>query len=234
MTVRPQPAFLVHVLTASGAGLALLALQAAVAGSWSAMFAWLGAALLVDAADGPVARYLRVGEALPRWSGEILDLVIDFATYVFVPGYAITASGLLPAPLDTAAGIAIVTTGAVYFADRRMKTHDNYFRGFPAVWNCVAFYLLLLRPSSPVTAAVVALFAALTFVPVPFLHPLRVKRLRGVNLALLAAWAALALIAVARGMAPGSWVVAALCAIGLYFGAAGLFRFARPESRPQS
>ena len=27
-----------------------------------------------------------------------------------------------------------------------MKTKDNYFRGFPAVWNLAAFYLYLLEP----------------------------------------------------------------------------------------
>jgi phosphatidylcholine synthase len=215
---------LVHVLTASGAALALLALDAAVGRRWAAMFAWLGAALLVDAADGPLARHLGIGEALPRWSGETLDLVVDFVTYVFVPAYAIAASGLIPAPFDTAAGIAIVTTGALYFADRGMKTYDNYFRGFPAVWNCVAFYLLLLRPPSPVAAAAIAVLVALTFVPIAFIHPLRIRRLRPLNLVLLAAWAALGLVALARDLAPGGWVTGGLAAIGIYFIAFGLFR----------
>lgn len=231
MPGRLHPSFLIHVLTASSAALALLALQAAVAGHWSTMFVWLGAALVVDAADGPLARHFRIGETLPRWSGEVLDLVVDFATYVFVPAYAIAASGLLRAPLDVAAGIVIVTTGALYFADRRMKMNDNYFRGFPAAWNCVAFYLLLLRPPPLVAAAVVAVLAALTFVPVPFLHPLRVQHLRGLNLALLAAWAVLAVVAVIRGMAPGPWVTGGLCAIGIYFVAIGLFRSARSDVR---
>jgi phosphatidylcholine synthase len=146
MSGRLQPAFLVHVLTASGAALALLALYAAVHGRWSEMFAWLALALVVDAVDGPLARYFRVAETLPRWSGDTLDLVVDFLTYVFVPAYAIAAGGLLGFPLDRAAGIVIVVTGGLYFADRRMKTHDNYFRGFPALWNCAAFYLFLLRP----------------------------------------------------------------------------------------
>ncbi len=60
MPARPNVAFLVHVLTASGAALAFLALGAAVNGRWSAMFMWLGLALIVDAVDGPLARYFRV------------------------------------------------------------------------------------------------------------------------------------------------------------------------------
>ena len=45
--------------------------------------------------DGPLARRLDVVRLQPDWSGEVLDLVVDFVTYVFVPAYAITASGLL-------------------------------------------------------------------------------------------------------------------------------------------
>src|SRR5215475_15649651 len=81
--------FCVHLLTAAGAACALLALMAAVAGQWAVMFAWLGLALIVDAADGPLARRLEVARTLPRWSGDTLDLVVDFTTYVFVPAYAI-------------------------------------------------------------------------------------------------------------------------------------------------
>eukprot|EP01035_Chromulina_nebulosa_P069575 gene69575-biopygen42172 len=39
--------------------------------------------------------------ASPDWSGEALDFVVDFITYVFVPAYAITASGML-SPLTAA------------------------------------------------------------------------------------------------------------------------------------
>lgn len=188
------------------------------------MFAWLGAALVVDAADGPLARRFRVAERLPRWSGETLDLVVDFLTYVFVPAYAVAASGLLGSPLDIGAGVVIVVSGGLYFADRRMKTHDNYFRGFPALWNCVAFYVLLLRPAPWLTASFVLVLAVLTFVPFPFIHPMRVKRLRALNLLLLAGWAVLALIALLRDLAPGPWITGSLVAIGLYVLAAGVFR----------
>ena len=46
----------VHVLTASGAVLALLALGAVHEGDVQMMFVWLGVALIVDAVDGPLAR----------------------------------------------------------------------------------------------------------------------------------------------------------------------------------
>jgi phosphatidylcholine synthase len=216
--------FCVHVLTAAGAACALLALMAAVAKDWAVMFAWLGLALVVDAADGPLARRLEVARMLPRWSGETLDLVVDFATYVFVPAYAIAASGLLPAGFGAPAGVLVVVTGALYFADRAMKTPDNYFRGFPALWNLAAFYLLLLRPP-PVPALVfVATLVVMTFVPFPFLHPMRVRRYRAFNVAMLVVWSVLAIAALASDLMPPAWVTVALCAIGIYVVGAGYFR----------
>ena len=214
--------FAVHVLTASGAALAFLALLAAVGGAWELMFLSLGLALIVDGVDGTIARSLKAAELLPRWSGEVLDLVVDFVTYVFVPAYAIAASGLLPPVLAAGAGVLIVMTGAIYFADRRMKTEDNYFRGFPTLWNVVAFYLFVLKPPSWATALVVALLALLTFVPFKFLHPFRVARLRMVSIAAVVLWSALAAIALARGLAPGPWVTGALVALAAYFLAVGL------------
>jgi phosphatidylcholine synthase len=223
------PAFLVHVLTACGAALALLALIAATRGDWPLMFLWLGVALVVDAIDGPIARELKVAEVLPRWSGDTLDLVVDYTTYVFVPAYAVTAGHLMPDGLAVAAGIAIAITGTLYFADRNMKTSDNFFSGFPAVWNLVAFYLLLLRPAPAVTAAAVALFAVLTFVPIRFVHPFRVRRFRAVTVALLTLWAVLAGAAVKQGLAPESWVTAALCLIAVYFLVLGMLPHRQPS-----
>jgi phosphatidylcholine synthase len=221
---RTIAAYGVHVLTASGTAIGFLALLAAVNGQWSTMFLWLSLALVVDAVDGPLARRLEVGERLPRWSGETLDLVVDYLTYVFVPAYAIAAADVVPAMLAIPAALAILITGALYFADRNMKTVDNYFRGFPGVWNLAVFFMILLRLPHWINLAVVASLVILTFVPVPFVHPLRVSRYRKTGLALLAVGAALALIAMLRDMAPGPWVTGALCLIGLYFLGAGLLR----------
>jgi phosphatidylcholine synthase len=217
-------AFLVHVFTASGAALGLLALVAAVGADWPLMFCWLGLALIVDGIDGTLARKFSVAERLSRWSGETLDLVVDFVTYVFVPAYAIAAAGLMPRPLAIFAAVLIVVTGALYFADRRMKTADNYFRGFPALWNLAAFYLLLLRPDPWLGAGTVVLLAALSFAPFPFVHPVRVARWRTLSTFLLGVWSVLAIMALWRGLAPGPWITGGLLVVGVYFVAVGLLR----------
>ncbi len=217
-------AFGVHLFTACGAALALLALIFATGGHWTAMFFCLGLALVVDGVDGPLARSFAVAEVLPRWSGATLDLVVDFVTYVFVPAFAIAASGLLPDALAIPAGIVVTVSGALYFADREMKTDDNYFKGFPALWNLAAFYLYVLEPPPWLAAAAVAILTALTFAPIRFVHPLRVKRLRIFNIALIAAWGVLALITLVKNLAPGPYVTIPLAVIAGYFLIAGLFR----------
>jgi phosphatidylcholine synthase len=188
-------AFSVHVFTALGAGVALLAMLEAVREHWTAMFWWLGAALIIDGVDGPMARRLDVVRLQPNWSGEVLDLVVDFVTYVFVPAYAITASGLLWPIAAPLLGVGIAVSGALYFADRRMKSDDNHFRGFPGLWNIAAFYL---------------------FLPFYVVHPVRVVRLRWLTLSLIGAGTALAIVTLIYDFKPGTTVTVALCAIGLY------------------
>jgi phosphatidylcholine synthase len=221
-------AFAVHVFTACGGACALLALIAAVGTDWPKMFVWLGVALVIDGVDGTFARRLHTAELLPRWSGDVLDLVVDILNYVFVPAYAIATGGLLPQVLDIPLGALIVVTGSLYFADRQMKTPDYYFRGFPALWNVAAFYLFLLKLPPWFCALAVVTLAALTFVPFHVVHPIRISHLRAITIVALVVWALLAVIAVADGLAPGFWTVAVLCALAIYFVGIGFLRRHHP------
>jgi phosphatidylcholine synthase len=214
--IKRSGAFVIHIFTALGAGLALMALLEAVREHWANMFGWLGVALVVDALDGPMARRFDVAGLLPNWSGETLDLVVDFATYVFVPAYAIAASGLFSNVIGAALGIAVSVSGALYFADRRMKTTDNHFRGFPTLWNAAAFYLFLLRPSPLIGASAVILLVVATFLPIHVIHPVRVQRWRRVNLAIVIAWGALVLVALWRNFEVPWPVTAGLIVIAAY------------------
>ncbi len=216
--VRP---FLVHIFTASGAACALLAMLAAVRADWVTMFVWLAAALFIDGIDGTLARKFHVAEILPRWSGGALDLVVDFTTYVFVPAFALAISGLLPPPAAIPLSVAIVVTSALYFADEQMKTADNYFRGFPVLWNAAVFLLFVLKLPPWIAAAVVAALIVLTFMPLRVLHPFRVPHLRALNLAALVLWSALGIYALATALDPGpiaAWSLVAVCGYFLTIG----------------
>ncbi len=180
------------------------------------MFAWLGVALLIDGIDGPLARKFDVKNVLPDWSGDTLDLVVDFVTYVFVPAYAITASGLLIPLATPLLGAAIVVSGALYFADTRMKGEDNHFRGFPALWNAAAFYLFLLKPPAVTGSIMLGCLVLLTFMPFNVLHPLRTVRFRTFNLFLIVGWAALAIFILISHFEVPLWVTVSFCLIGGY------------------
>jgi phosphatidylcholine synthase len=221
-------AFAVHVFTACGAGCALLALIAAVHADWPQMFVWLGIALFIDGVDGTFARRLRVADLLPRWSGDVLDLVVDILNYVFVPAFAVAAGGLLPQALAIPLGIVIVVTGSLYFADRLMKTSDYYFRGFPALWNVAVFYLFLLKPAPWLAAVLIAALAALTFMPFHVVHPVRIAHLRVLTTGALILWVLLAIVAVARNLEPGFWPLAGLCLLAIYFVGVGFLRRHHP------
>jgi phosphatidylcholine synthase len=225
---RSAAAFAVHVFTACGAGCALLALTAAVNGQWALMFVWLGIALCIDGVDGTFARRLEVAKLLPRWSGDVLDLVVDILNYVFVPAYALAASRLLPKAAAVPLGVLIAVTGALYFADRLMKTSDHYFRGFPALWNVAAFYLFLFKPEPWVGTATILALAALTFVPFHVVHPVRITHLRGITILAMVAWSVLAIVAVAANLNPPLWVSAALSVLAIYFVAVGFLRRHHP------
>jgi phosphatidylcholine synthase len=229
--IKRSGAFVIHVFTALGAGFALMALLDAVREHWAGMFGWLGVALVVDALDGPMARRFNVAGLLPNWSGETLDLVVDFTTYVFVPAYAIAASGLFSDAVAIVLGIAVAVSGALYFADRRMKTMDNHFRGFPTLWNVAAFYLFLLRPAPLIGAGMVVLLVVATFLPIHVIHPVRVERWRRVNLALVVVWGVLVVFTLWRDFVVPWPVTAALCGIALYIVASdGVWRIFASES----
>ncbi|WP_238858346.1 CDP-alcohol phosphatidyltransferase family protein [Faunimonas pinastri] len=186
--MRQGPLFAIHLFTAVGAALALFSMVAALHHDWNATFAWLGIGLIVDGIDGPLARKARLRERLPKWDGAALDFVIDYTTYVFIPAVIVAEALGLPGLVGAGMGALITVTGALYFADTRMKQPDNSFRGFPAVWNMLVIVLYALMPPPAVTIAAVILFAVMTFVPVSFVHPVRVVRWRPLTLLVMAVW----------------------------------------------
>ncbi len=196
----------VHLLTATGAAFALLALIAAARADWQWMFIWLGVALIVDTIDGPLARHVGVTRVLPRWSGERLDLIVDFLTYTAVPAFALSQADLLPEAYRLPAGIAVMLSSLFHMADQDSKTKEGYFVGFPAIWNVVCLYLFAFMPQPYVSLAVVAFLVVLTFVPILCVHPFRVTGLRGFSVAMTALWVVAAIGAVANPFPSPLWV----------------------------
>ena len=211
----------VHLLTATGAVLSMLALLAAANAEWSSMFLWLVIALIVDGVDGPLARRYQVKKNWPTYDGVLMDLIIDYLTYVFIPAYALFMSGLLPGWTGWIAIIAITYGSVIYFADTRMKTRDYSFAGFPACWNMVVLVLFALKPSVWVILLIVVALTVTMFTNVKFIHPVRTRRWRAITLPVCAAWVVFAVWAVMVDFHPESFARWGLLLTSLWLLCAG-------------
>ncbi len=234
----PQPAlgsiaaWSVHALTASGAVLAFLALVAVEQRDWRLALLWLLLAVIVDGIDGPLARRYDVKTHAPVFDGVLMDLVIDYLTYVFVPAYALFNSGLMGGWTGWFGIIVITFTSALYFADTRMKTKDNSFSGFPSCWNMLVLVLFAWfwpgeSAGEPKAYAfwlitlIVAILALTMFLPVKFVHPVRTERWRAVTLPVALLWVIFAGWAAWVDFHPESWAQWGLTLTSFYLLGAG-------------
>jgi len=214
----------VHLFTATGAVFAMLAMLAAVDLNWSLMFLWLVVAFIVDGFDGPLARRYHVKTNAPELDGELMDLIIDYLTYVFIPAFALFQSDLLPGWTGWVAIIAITFTSALYFADSRMKTADNSFQGFPGCWNMAALVFFAVQPSAAVILGAVVFLAVAMFTPLKFIHPVRTQRWRALSLPVALVWTGLAGWAAWEGFAQPQAVTWGLIATSVYLMAVGILQ----------
>jgi phosphatidylcholine synthase len=212
----PWPAALVHLFTALGAVCGLLATRAVFAGAWEQAFAWLGVALVIDGIDGTFARMADVSTRLPRFSGERLDLVIDYVTYVFVPALALVQAGYLPGTPGVVLASLILLSSLFHFSDTESKTDDHCFVGFPAVWNIVAFYAFALQMPAWLCSALVLVCVVFTFVPMRWAHPLRTPLLFPVTLAAMTLWCLAAAVTIWQGFPAGGLAQAILLGTAAY------------------
>jgi phosphatidylcholine synthase len=134
--------------------------------------------------------------------GVLLDLIIDYLTYVFIPAYALFASGLLPGWTGWVAIIVITFASALYFADTRMKTKDNSFSGFPGCWNMVAVVIFALKPDFWVSLAWWWCWRSRCSLRLKFIHPVRTEALAAGVAAMALAWTVLCRLGGLGGFPP--------------------------------
>ncbi len=206
LEVKKGIAWSVHAFTASGIIAGFLALVAVLKNDPVEAFMWLGVALFVDGIDGSLARKARVSEYTPNFDGATLDNVIDYFTYVAVPALMVYWFKMVPGTVlfsgetwSLICAVIIMATSLYCFANLGMKSSDYYFVGFPAIWNVVVLYFYLLNPGWIITLISVLALAVLTFVPIKFVHPLRVTHWREITIPMTVLWAAMTLALVISG-----------------------------------
>lgn len=230
--MTPQrSALLVHLLTATGAVFAMLAMLAAAQDQWGLMYVWLVVAFAVDGFDGPLARKYEVKTNSPRYDGVLMDLIIDYLTYVFIPAFALFESDLLEGWTGWIAIIVITFGSVLYFADTGMKTKDNSFAGFPGCWNMMVVVMFALEPNFWIILAIVVLLTVAMFLPLKFVHPVRTERWRPLTLPLALVWTLLAIRAAWVDFDTGVWVNWGLALTSIYLVLAGILQQVIPARR---
>ena len=182
--IQKTLAWSVHIFTASGLLTGFMAILAINEKDWRSAMFWLLAALVIDGIDGTFARMFRVKEVLPFMDGKTIDYVIDFATYAIIPAYFFYEAELVAQDWRLPLTFLILMVSALYYGKEGMVSADNYFVGFPVLWNMVVFYLVFVLSCSPLmNALLVVFFAILHFVPIKFAYPSQASRLKGVTIA---------------------------------------------------
>jgi len=186
----------VHFFTATGTVWALLGILAIQGHQWRLLFLLMGIALLVDGFDGTLARLLGVEKRLPQFDGSLLDNIVDFLTYVFVPAFLVFEAEMTPRGFNFLTACLILLSSAYQFCQCDAKTEDHFFKGFPSMWNAVVMYLLLLSSNPWVNLLVIWTCVALVFVPTKYVHPYRVRYHRNITVMVVAMWSLVLLVVV--------------------------------------
>ncbi len=182
---RQIAAWLVHLYTVFGGILGLFALFEAARGNFENTFLLLIASHWVDGTDGLLARAVKVWEVLPNFSGEMVDNLIDIFTYLWLPVFIIWKADALPSDY----WLILPVIGAMYaYGQVNMKTEDNFFLGFPTLWDGISIYVVYLRPAEWVAVLMILIPTIFSFIPVRFLYPSRNTFLSKSSWALAVMW----------------------------------------------
>lgn len=167
-----------------------LGLLSVLDGSPRAALIWLLVAMVIDGLDGPIARRYDIARVIPHIDGNALDLMIDYVCCVVAPALFLHRFNLLPREYDISLiCVGLILISSLYvMSNKNIQTDDCYFNGFPSMWNLVVNVLFAVQAREWVAVVVVLVFVVVSFVPVKFIHPVRVRDLRRITLPVLTVW----------------------------------------------
>lgn len=222
-------AWSVHLFTATGAVVGVASIVAIGEGRLRGAIFLMTAAFAIDAVDGVFARKVGVSRLLPGFDGRRLDDLVDFLNYVVVPALFMHAAGTLA----HWSLVALPVLASCYgFCQVDAKTDDDFFLGFPSLWNIVAAYAWGLDVSPTAGALWVAFFSLMVFVPLKYAYPSKLRVLRRTTVGLALLWGALMLASFAAPDRLGGWPLLELSLFfPIYYFALGFWLGHGPGSR---
>ena len=179
---------LVHLLTGFGIIAGYFALIAVMDNNQEEAFLWLGLAFLIDGVDGTLARKFNVKKNLPNIDGKMLDSIIDFFNYVIIPSIMIYWFRYVPDQFLLLIPAILIFISIYSYVNLNILTNDNYYNGFPAIWNVIVLYFYIFGTSQNVNLILLTLLIFLKFSPLKCIHPLRVKRFKNLSIIFAIIW----------------------------------------------
>jgi len=227
--LRKFMAWFTHLFTASGAVWGFLSILAISNHQWILAFTWMAASVFVDSFDGVLARRVRVKSVLPDFDGALLDNMIDFLNYVFVPAFFLYEADILPRQYALVGAALILLVSSYQFCQDDAKTEDHYFKGFPSYWNIMVYYMFLLSLNGWINLSITLLLSALVFVPIKYVYPTRTKMHQKLTMALASLWGIINIIILASYPLHDHWLIWASLLFAVYY--CGLSFYAMLTSR---
>ncbi len=180
--------FLIHLLTGLGLIAGLFALISVMNNNQKEAFLWLGVAFLIDSVDGTLARKFNVKKNFPSIDGKMLDSIIDFFNYVIIPSVMIYWFNYVPDQFMVLIPVILILISIYSYVNLNILTKDNYYNGFPAIWNVIILYFYIFGTSQNFNLMFLILLILLKFSPLKCIHPLRVKNLKVLSICFSIVW----------------------------------------------
>ena len=95
---------------------------------------------------------------------------------------------ILPETIDTVLPATIMVISVISYSNKNTKTDENYYIGFPAIWNVVVLYLVIFDYSVLVNTAILIFLIVLKIIPIRFVHPFRTKSFKKLTLVVSLSW----------------------------------------------
>lgn len=162
----------VHFITASGALVSLFGYYAVSDQNIKLALILMFLTIVIDAIDGPLARFWRVKHFTPNYDGARLDYIVDFSSWVLLPAFfVLSTTTILPEPWNLYASCMIVLSSCFQFCCNDLKSTSSNFKRWPSAWSLLIVLLAIWDFSAYFNFFIILICSIFSFIPTYYPHP---------------------------------------------------------------
>ena len=176
LNIYKLKAYLVHLLTGAGILMSFFSIISILNDDKLLTFIFLIIALFIDVIDGNLARKYNVKKFSPNVDGKMLDSIVDYINYVFIPSIIIYKFNYVPKQFEIILPILLLSISLFSFSYQKIMTKDNLYLGFPSIWNVIVIYLSILGFDVWYNLLIFLSLIVLKLTPLKVIHPMRFKK----------------------------------------------------------